>query len=115
MYVLSLPLTHADDKCEVLSLAELMRCLLTSMNPITKFGPSELLAMPPGFLLFSPDKVHVLNMHYLVLKSPFLQAWFVFQFLYMYNNITFNNIFCVPSLHLAAVWMKLMYHQRRYV
>ena len=53
------PLKCADDKCEVLSLAELMRCLLTNMDPITKFSPSELLSMPPGFLLFSPDKVHL--------------------------------------------------------
>lgn len=52
------PLKYADDKYEVLSLAELMRYLLTNMDPITKFSPSELLAMPPGFLLFSPDKVH---------------------------------------------------------
>ena len=68
--------THTDKKCEVLSLAEVMRCLLTSTNSITKLCPYEVSAKSPGFILFAPDKV--LNT---IFKLPFLQSWdFWFQY-----------------------------------
>ena len=53
----SYTLTLTGNECEVLSLAEVMYFLCTSTKPVIELNPSDLFAKPPGFLLFSPNKV----------------------------------------------------------